>query len=656
MFTKIFPAATAIRIAICSFALVAHTHALDFFWDNGSGTDSEWNTPINWDLDAVPGIDDAAVFNDGLPAAAISGDVPEVDEVRFQNASGTLDHTAGTLNVTGRFRMGVQTIAAGTYSLSGGQVNANAFSIGENFGSDSTVNLSGGTLNQRDVADLEDQNSWNRIGVDGGANGTINLSGGTISLYSRTFIGSGGTATVNQTGGVFQIREAELNIADTGSATYNLSGGLLQTLNVNQVTSVGQWDNANGELNVSATGEADFAGRLIIGAGQPDVPTSGTLNQTGGIVRLRRGLSVGNENAATGTYNLEAGMLQQEDVPTPNNDQDTSGWNHIGDRGTAMFNLSGGTVSFDDRTHLGSGATGNGTVTQTAGLFEVRRSLLLIGDTGTGVYNISGGTLQTLNGNNIHVGNWNGSNGQLNVSGTAEVISGGSMIIGQAENDTFTAMGVVNQTGGRVQVAGDILLANSSVNASGTYNLNGGLLDLTSGNINQGTGTAAFHFNNGRLQDLGNYNLGALDQIGGILAPGPLAATGTTTVNGNYSLNNNATLEISITDEFASDVLFVNGSLTLGGSLSIVDDPASLTLGSSYLIVNNDDIDPIVGFFAGQPQNSIFTDAAGNSFQINYLAGDGNDIELLVTIPEPAVGGLLLSIMGIFAMRRWRAV
>ncbi len=654
MIPRIVPVPSFIRIAICSFALIAQTHALDFYWDNGSGADSDWNTPINWDFDTVPGIDDAAVFGDGLPAAVISADVPDVAEVRFQGASGAVDHTAGTLNITGRFRMGLFTTAGGTYSLSGGQVNANAFNIGENFGADSTVNLSGGTLNQRDVADIADQNTWNRIGVDGGANGTINLSSGTVSFYSRTFIGAGGTATVNQTGGVFQVREAELNIADTGTATYNLSGGLLQTLNVNQVTSVGQWDNASGTLNVSDTGEADFAGRLIIGAGQVGVPTSGTLNQTGGIVRLRRGLSVGNEDLSTGTYDLAAGMLLQEDVPTPNNDQDTSGWNHIGDRGTATFNLSGGTVSFDDRTHLGSGTTGNGTVNQTGGLFEVRRSVLLIGDSGTGVYNISGGTLQTLNGNNIHVGNWNGSNGQLNVSGTAEVISGGSLLIGQAQDDTFTAAGVVSQTGGRVQIAGELLLANLSVNASGTYNLDGGVLDLVNGNINKGTGTAAFNFTNGRLQDLANYNIGVLDQVGGILSPGPLAATGITTINGDYSLNSNATLEISITDAFASDVLFVNGGLTLGGNLSIVDDPAGLALGSSYLIVNNDDIDPIVGFFAGKPQNSIFTDAAGNSFQINYLAGDGNDIELLVAIPEPAVGGLLLSFVGIFAMRRRR--
>jgi hypothetical protein len=264
-------------------------------------------------------------------------------------------------------------------------------------------------------------------------------------------------------------------------------------------------------------------------------------------------------------------------------------------------------------------------------------------------YNISGGVLQTLEGGRpIAVGNWNFANATLNVSGSAQVISAGNLTISQVENQNFSNQGRVNQTGGLVRIAGDINMGLNSTNTAGTYVLNGGTLDMTGGNINKGPGAATFTFTNGRLQDLGSYNIGNMDQQGGVLAPGATGGTGTTTVNGNYTLGAPGTLELDITTGVA-DQLVVNGVVTLNGNLDLV---AASPLGpTGVVILANDGIDPIVGFFAGKPNGTAFTED-GNAYTIFYDGGDGNDVFL---IPEPTSGAFLLvslAVGGLVTRRR----
>src|SRR5205085_700669 len=49
--------------------------------------------------------------------------------------------------------------------------------------------------------------------------------------------------------------------------------------------------------------------------------------------------------------------------------------------------------------------------------------------------------------------------------------------------------------------------------------------------------------------------------------------------------------------------------------------------GDHFIIVNNDDADPVSGTFAGLPEGGVFS-VGGAHFSITYQGGDGNDVVL----------------------------
>jgi len=404
-----------------------------------------------------------------------------------------------------------------------------------------------------------------------------------------------------------------------------------------------------GTVNHSA-GTATLGGWFRMGVG--GAGSGGTYNLSGGTITSNR-YNVGESGGSIGTVNVSGtGVLRQNDVDI--NAEPT--WNRIGQDGNGTFNLSdSGTASFDSRTMLGAAGTGNGTVNQTGAgsLFEVRRGDLTIADTGTGTYNISAGTLRTLNtsGESVVVGQWDNSNGNLNVSGTAQVQVGGDLVVANGNpTNTAPSTGVVTQSSGVVQVGlggGGNLRIGVDPEANGTYNLSGGTLDLTGGNIVYGAGTHSFNFTGGRLQDVASTNF-SLAQQGGVLAPGPSGGSGITTINGGYTMTDGI-MEISLFNAGAADQVAVNGSVSLSGTLDLVPDGA-LALGSMFTIVSNDGTDAIAGFFSNRPDDSTFFED-GNTFMIDYQGGTGNDVVLTV-IPEPGSTLLLLSALGLLRYRR----
>jgi hypothetical protein len=273
----------------------------------------------------------------------------------------------------------------------------------------------------------------------------------------------------------------------------------------------------------------------------------------------------------------------------------------------------------------------------------VRDGDLTLGDTTAGaagappaatpniIYNLSGGTVQTLGTNReIQVGQWERSNAELNVSATGTMIAGGNLIVANSNPDAAASrtIGTVNQTGGTVQVGSDLIIANN-INATGTYNLTGGRLNMTGGTVRFGLGIGAFNMSGGRLEDAGAVQF-ALNQQGGVLAPGASGAAGSTTISGNYDLAAPGTLEIELPAGGASDAITVNGGVNLLGSLDLVAAGA-IPQGSAFTIVNNDGVDPVTGIFAGRPNGVPFLED-GNVYTVFYQGGDGNDV---VVIPEP---------------------
>ena len=375
---------------------------------------------------------------------------------------------------------------------------------------------------------------------------------------------------------------------------------------------------------------------------------------------MATGTDAATGKGSVGTFTLSGGTFRQRDVA---NVEDANTWSNLSTQPntTSTFNISGGIASFHSRLLINNGGK-SATVNQTGGLLEVRNGDLTLGDNTAGaagappsatpniVYNLSGGTVQTLTpGRQIQVGQWERSNTELNVSGTGTMIGSGDIIVGNGNPaaGVSTTIGTVKQTGGSVQVAGNLVIA-ASVNATGTYNLGGGVLDLTDGQLNFGAGIAAFNFTGGRLQGANTVNT-ALTQLGGVFAVGgTLTAGGVSIVNNNYSLQAGGTLEFNITAGVA-DQLVVNGAVTLGGGLDIVGGSAIPVPGR--IILANDGSDLVTGTFAGRPNGVPFADDGG-VYTVFYNAGDGNDVLL---VPEPASAALFVAGMGLcglFGRRR----
>lgn len=348
------------------FVLTARLNAIDFNWTDTTG-DNNWFTAGNWNPAGPPtgGGGNFARFYTGAPGpATIAADAGPVQDVLFGNdgttGSRTLTQTGGILTETGWHRMGVDpdgagTITgagdAGTYNLSGGQVNAGRYNLAEVVGSTSTISVSGNGILRQNDADNNDGNTWSRLG-DGGT-AIFNITGnGMVSQSSRVIIAAQqvSVANITQDGGVFEIRVGDMTLGDNGTATYNISGGTLRTLNTSaESISVGHWNNSQSNLNVRGTALVQAGGDLVVANGDPTAGATavakGTVTQTAGTVQVGvaaagGNLRIGVDLEANGTYNLQGGTL------------DLTGGNITFGGGTHAFSFTGGRLQNVNNTNF----------------------------------------------------------------------------------------------------------------------------------------------------------------------------------------------------------------------------------------------------------------------------------------------------------------
>ena len=116
--------------------------------------------------------------------------------------------------------------------------------------------------------------------------------------------------------------------------------------------------------------------------------SSGALSQTSGTINGSGEVWVGN-NTGNGVYNMNGGLLN------------TGDWLFVGRNATGVFNMNGGTVNTQGHNLGigGTGASGNGTWNQNAGLVWATGGVVLAWDWGggpaqVGTMSLSGGTVQ----------------------------------------------------------------------------------------------------------------------------------------------------------------------------------------------------------------------------------------------------------------------
>lgn len=222
-----------------------------------------------------------------------------------------------------------------------------------------------------------------------------------------------------------------------------------------------------------------------------------------------------------------------------------------------------------------------------------------------------------------------------------------------ADADPGTTTGGIIKTGlGTLDLRGANTYTGATVINAGTFLLNG-------------SGTSAITVNNtGRLGGAGVSTQSVTINDGGILAPGD--STGALSTGDLTFAGAGATLALDIggTAPGSYSQISVTGGVNLNGNGGIELTLQSFTpeINDLFFVILNDGSDVIEGTFLGLAQGDTFS-AAGQVWQISYTGNfetgeftGGNDLALIVAIPEPQTWLLLGTSMLALCLYRRRKV
>jgi autotransporter-associated beta strand protein len=518
-----------IKILTLAAALImpAATGLAQNYWQGPTNGAADYNIASNWVGNVVPTGGSANPANDNGSNSVIliqAGDPTwSINSIRAgweNNASGAYLQTGGTVTTVLKFRLAAgnngtannspNSGSFGFYTLSNGVINCgNDFNVGE-LGT-AVVNVNGGAINLTSGGNFADNN------YNGAGNTGVNSV----------------TDVVNQTAGIITITGAgQLFVGNGGPAIYNLSGG---TNTVNNYIAFGRSGgygifNMTGGLLVQNGG-----GNLLVGTGYQN-PSGGSpvgvLNQSGGTISCKGQFLVPENSPAVGTVNLSGtGALV------------VNNWIAIGrSGGNGVLNMNGGSITKigDNSSHLDIGASANGTLNQTNGVVTNVVSDTYLGESGTGVWNLEGGSatlgLLELCVNGSGTGTLNLDGGVLQVTG----IDSGSPGVGLS---TLTFNGGTLQAGAdNPAFLHDIALVNVSAG--------GAVFDSQNYNITVSQALPNNGDGSGGLTKLGAGTLtltGANSYSGDtVVSNGTLNVQTTSSANGNYTVADGAALGVTV--------------------------------------------------------------------------------------------------------------
>jgi fibronectin-binding autotransporter adhesin len=548
----------------------------------------------------------------------------------------------------GRLAVGQGTFATGTYDMSGGTLTiAQTMSISSS-GSQgrATFTLSGNGVLRTGVTTVSATGSGTTAGGSG-SSGLLAIAGGSASL-GTTSIGRGGTLEVSS-GGV------AAGIMTTGSGgVLRISGGSV----------------AATSLPVAVGGRAVLEGGLVTASGA-QATISGSFVQSGGIFESAA-LAV----APTATYALTGGTLRLG----------------LGSSGSTPLTVSG-TLRLDGSAALDTGKILM-SVTSGRELVDQREANVQVGDLAItyGRYRMSGGTLGvtrtwtlgasgTMDFGTGSVTVWPGaavnlSQGRIINTSTASltILGTNALLIVPQGFDPTTAFRHFSNEGTTYTVGSTLIVQNGqTIDLAGTFsdpiNTAGTiyLADATTLVADVSLASTGVITGVGELTVEGSAVRGSgvvatdLRITGGAVAPG--FSPGTLTLGGNWTLDPSSLLSIEIfgTEADQFDRLVVGGTSTLLGTLSVTLG-ASLPLGASLTIIDNQSPNPILGGFGTAVSAAYGSELY--TFSIDHTAGTGNDVMLTLTdispVPEPAplVLGLagLAGILGVAGRGRLRSL
>ena len=558
------------------------------------------------------------------------------------NYSATTDVVDGTLSIQDGMALGVgyycHVYDEATLELSSGISVPRGLYIGNNSTADTVANLSNvaGNNTWTGVVHIHAGHPYAIVGVDDGT--TLEISG-TIDTYNGlsgdlTKVGDGtlvlsGDNTVRTPfiveDGVLDVRSAT-GLGTTERGTTVASGGTLSIrgdLAFDEPLSLAGYGNSgsNGALR-SISGDNQWNGPVTITSGTYARVDADTLTISGAI-------------SGSGLFKYGAGLLILD------------GTNSYG--GGGAMDVRQGPMSIRSDKALGNSSYCH--VASSATL-EVQDDITVT----NGLYIGNSTTTNTIP--NLHsVSGDNAWNGyvRLHVShpyAVVQVDDGSTLTVNGRIEPHSGSVGRLTKTGG-----GTMAVTNANTYTGDTY-LEAGTL-LVNNTSGSGTGTGNVIVNGGTLGGTGTIS-GAVTVAGGTVAPGlspGLLTTGSVAFDdtSTFSVEILGTLFDEVQSQFDYDRLRVNGDVALGDSVLEVAlgyHPATF---DEFLIIENDDADPVVGIFGGMPQNQLIPasfEGKDYMLRINYFGGTGNDV-VLTAVPEPATMALLgLGIVGLCSRRR----
>lgn len=386
----------------------------------------------------------------------------------------------------------------------------------------STINFTGG-------GSLVVGNGTNSTFQVGGATGTTNANSATVVMSSLASL----TANLGAAG-TFRVGDNNGN-GGAGSGASSLTLATDNTINAN-ILGVGDTETVTNAQNTLRLGSgANLLNVNTINVSSANAGRSnGTINfATGaGTVKVRAfdgtsraAMNMINSNAGTGTHFVAIADFTGHSADLLLSTLTMSARSAMNGTGssTATFAFDAGTLDVTTLTMSNrSGTNTAGTLTSTVNIGGGAAtigsvSMAIISNTG----NTAGGSVATLN-----------------VSGGTVGLGPISMANTTGAAGTFSTTSTLNFTGGVITLGGGITRTGSGTQNT-TLTLNGGTLDMAGFNIGSGaavigSGSGSANFQSGTLQNLGEFNGGAVltkTMAGLLIMQGTNTYTGGTAIN-----------------------------------------------------------------------------------------------------------------------------
>ncbi len=213
------------------------------------------------------------------------------------------------------------------------------------------------------------------------------------------------------------------------------------------------------------------------------------------------------------------------------------------------------------------------------------------------------------------------------------LISLGSSTLTYNNKLDITFSGVISGAGALAKLGkGSLELTNANTYAGGTAIRKGTL--LVNNTIGSATGTGPVRVESGALGGdgtiAGAVTIGAgIPGNGAFLTPGPTFGNpGTLTILGQLSFDSDGFFNVGFKREAADQVTANGVTIDSQAQFAFFNSHGSiLSAGTVLTLINNTAATPIAGEFENLPNGFVFT-SGGNTFQVSYTGGDGNDLTL----------------------------